>query len=80
MWLHDQREAFLSDIALASIMAALFGSELLGPYGVPGIWFQFGIGRVAVTVRLRNCHPATGFSVRADLGYRQDERSGGKSA
>ncbi|HET9833571.1 MAG TPA: hypothetical protein VFP91_17745 [Vicinamibacterales bacterium] len=29
---------------LASIMAALFGSELLDPIGVPGIWFPFGIG------------------------------------
>ncbi|MGJ5820439.1 glycoside hydrolase family 2 [Paludibaculum fermentans] len=29
---------------LASIMAALFGGELLDPMGVPGIWFPFGIG------------------------------------
>ncbi len=29
---------------LASIMAELFGSELLDPVGVPGIWFPFGIG------------------------------------
>jgi len=29
---------------LASIMAAFFGSELLDPLGVPGIWFPFGIG------------------------------------
>ena len=29
---------------LASIMAALFGGELLDPIGVPGIWFPFGIG------------------------------------
>jgi len=25
-------------------MAGLFGSELLDPIGVPGIWFPFGIG------------------------------------
>jgi hypothetical protein len=29
---------------LASVMAALFGGELLDPIGVPGIWFPFGIG------------------------------------
>lgn len=29
---------------LISVMAALFGSELLDPIGVPGIWFPFGIG------------------------------------
>ncbi len=29
---------------LASIVAALFGGELLDPVGVPGIWFPFGIG------------------------------------
>lgn len=29
---------------LATIMAALFGGELLDPIGVPGIWFPFGIG------------------------------------
>ena len=30
--------------ALASIVAGLFGGELLDPLGVPGIWFPFGIG------------------------------------
>jgi hypothetical protein len=29
---------------LASIMASLFGGELLDGIGVPGIWFPFGIG------------------------------------
>jgi len=29
---------------LLSIVAALFGGELLDPLGVPGIWFPFGIG------------------------------------
>ncbi|HEX6705669.1 MAG TPA: hypothetical protein VF169_12975 [Albitalea sp.] len=29
---------------MASIMASLFGGELLDPVGVPGIWFPFGIG------------------------------------
>jgi hypothetical protein len=34
----------LSLVTLASIMAVLFGGELLDPIGVPGIWFPFGIG------------------------------------
>jgi hypothetical protein len=29
---------------LISIVAALFGGELLDPIGIPGIWFPFGIG------------------------------------
>jgi hypothetical protein len=35
---------FLAFVTLASIMAALFGGELLDPLGVPGIWFPFHIG------------------------------------
>ena len=31
-------------VTLASVMAGLFGGELLDPIGVPGIWFPFGIG------------------------------------
>ena len=34
----------LAVITLGSIMAALFGGELLDTIGVPGIWFPFGIG------------------------------------
>ena len=34
----------LAAIALALIIAAYFGDELLDPIGVPGIWFPFGIG------------------------------------
>jgi len=34
----------LALVTLVSIMAALFGGELLDPIGVPGIWFPFGIG------------------------------------
>lgn len=34
----------LALVTFASIMAALFGGELLDPIGVPGIWFPFGIG------------------------------------
>jgi hypothetical protein len=34
----------LALVTLASIMATVFGGELLDPTGVPGIWFPFGIG------------------------------------
>jgi hypothetical protein len=34
----------MAPITLASILAGLFGGELLDPIGVPGIWFPFGIG------------------------------------
>ncbi len=34
----------LALVTWASMMAALFGGELLDPIGVPGIWFPFGIG------------------------------------
>jgi hypothetical protein len=34
----------LALVTLCSIMAALFGGELLDPIGVPGIWFPFNIG------------------------------------
>ncbi|CAM1000073.1 Sugar-binding glycoside hydrolase family 2 [Rhodanobacter sp. Root179] len=34
----------LALVTLASIMAGLFGGELLDPIDVPGIWFPFGIG------------------------------------
>jgi hypothetical protein len=34
----------LALVTLATVLAALFGSELLDPIGVPGIWFPFNIG------------------------------------
>jgi hypothetical protein len=34
----------LALITLASVLAAVFGGELLDPLGVPGIWFPFNIG------------------------------------
>ncbi|KRA30362.1 glycoside hydrolase family 2 [Rhodanobacter sp. Root627] len=34
----------LALITLATVLAALFGGELLDPIGVPGIWFPFNIG------------------------------------
>jgi len=37
-------ERILALGTLATIVAALFGGELLDPIGIPGIWFPFGIG------------------------------------
>lgn len=34
----------LALFAFTTVVAALFGGELLDPIGVPGIWFPFGIG------------------------------------
>jgi hypothetical protein len=34
----------LALVTLATIVAGLFGGELLDTIGVPGIWFPFGIG------------------------------------
>jgi hypothetical protein len=34
----------LALLTLAAIIAEQFGSELLDPISVPGIWFPFGIG------------------------------------
>jgi hypothetical protein len=34
----------LALVTLATLVAGLFGGELLDPMGVPGIWFPFGIG------------------------------------
>jgi hypothetical protein len=34
----------LALVTLATFIASIFGSELLDPLGVPGIWFPFGIG------------------------------------
>jgi hypothetical protein len=34
----------LAPVTLGTIVAGLFGAELLDPIGVPGIWFPFGIG------------------------------------
>jgi hypothetical protein len=40
----EPRTRVLALLALAAILAAFFGGELLDPLGIPGIWFPFGIG------------------------------------
>jgi hypothetical protein len=39
-----QTVRILALVTFASMMAGLFGAELLDTIGVPGIWFPFGIG------------------------------------
>lgn len=40
----DSPPRILALVTLATVLAALFSSELLDPIGVPGIWFPFNIG------------------------------------
>ena len=61
------RMRILALATLASIMAGLFGGELLDTIGVPGIWFPFGIGVSRTHVHLRDRHPAPGLFHRANL-------------
>ncbi len=42
--IHNGPMRILALVTLASIIASLFGGELLDTIGVPGIWFPFGIG------------------------------------
>jgi len=37
-------QRLLAPVVLSAIVASYFGTELLDPLGVPGIWFPFGIG------------------------------------
>jgi hypothetical protein len=41
---HGGPPRILALVTLATVLAALFGGELLDPIGVPGIWFPFNIG------------------------------------
>ncbi|HEV7607958.1 MAG TPA: hypothetical protein VGO61_11505 [Steroidobacteraceae bacterium] len=74
----------LALVTLASIMAALFGGELLDTIGVPGIWFPFGIGVsrtqyiYAVAIPLVACLivRALRSSLQSDDEYRTPRRPG----
>jgi hypothetical protein len=62
----------LALVTLASIMASLFGGELLDPIGVPGIWFPFGIGVSRTQYVYAIVIPLVAFlivrTLRADIG------------
>jgi hypothetical protein len=65
----------LALVTLTTIVAGLFGGELLDPIGLPGIWFPFGIG----VSRTQYVHaillPLLGFLiVRSSCGHGQATR------
>jgi hypothetical protein len=57
---------------LAAILAELFGSELLDPIGVPGIWFPFGIGVSRTQYIYAIAIPLLAFLVVRTLQFKQD--------
>lgn len=71
----------LALVTLASVVAALFGGELLDPIGVPGIWFPFGIGVSRTQYVYAIAIPLLAFLVvRTFTIGMPDERQGGKPA
>ena len=68
----------LALVTLASIVAALFGGELLDPIGVPGIWFPFGIGVSRTQYVYAIAIPLVAFLIVRTLLQRQriDSRCG----
>ena len=72
----------LALVTLASIMAALFGGELLDTIGVPGIWFPFGIGVSRTQYVYANAVPLLAFLIARTLlqTERVDRRCGPRPA
>ena len=64
----------LALVTLASIMAGLFGAELLDPIGVPGIWFPFGIGVSRTQYVYAIVIPLMAFLIVRTFGFK-DERA-----
>jgi hypothetical protein len=62
----------LALVTLAAIMAELFGSELLDPIGVPGIWFPFGIGVSRTQYIYAIAIPLLAFLIVRTLDFRKD--------
>ncbi|HET9818616.1 MAG TPA: glycoside hydrolase family 2 [Rhodanobacteraceae bacterium] len=57
---------------LASIMAALFGGELLDPIGVPGIWFPLGIGVSRTQYLYAIAIPLLAFLIVRTLDFKEN--------
>jgi len=74
--LRDGPMRVLSLVTLASIMAALFGGELLDPIGVPGIWFPFGIGVSRTQYVYAITIPLLAILIVRTLAPRRDRRMG----
>jgi hypothetical protein len=62
----------LALVTLASIMASLFGGELLDPIGVPGIWFPFGIGVSRTQVVYALAIPLLAFLIVRTLLFKEN--------
>jgi len=61
----------LALVTLASILAALFGGELLDPIRVPGIWFPFGIGVSRIQYIYAILIPLLGFLIVRTLAVKE---------
>ena len=61
----------LAVVTLASIVAGLFGGELLDPIGVPGIWFPFGIGVSRIQYIYAILIPLLGFLIVRTLAVKE---------
>jgi len=66
----------LALVTLASIMASIFGGELLDPIGVPGIWFPFGIGVSRSQYIYAIVIPLVAFLIVRTLPAKGDDRAG----
>ncbi len=62
----------LALVTLASIMAGLFGGELLDPIGVPGIWFPFGIGVSRTQYVYAIAIPLLAFLIARTLPFKEN--------
>jgi hypothetical protein len=69
----------LALITFASIMAGLFGGELLDPIGVPGIWFPFGIGVSRTQYIYALAIPLLAILMVRTLGTRESESRSGSA-
>ncbi|HEX7128690.1 MAG TPA: glycoside hydrolase family 2 [Rhodanobacteraceae bacterium] len=67
----------LSLVTLASIVAVLFGGELLDTIGVPGIWFPFGIGVSRTQYIYAIALPLLAFLVVRTLDPRENTTTSG---
>jgi hypothetical protein len=57
---------------LVAFLAELFGGELLGTIGVPGIWFPFGIGVSRTQYIYAIAIPLLAFLIVRTLDSRED--------
>jgi len=69
---HSGPMRILALATLAAFMAELFGSELLDPIGVPGIWFPFGIGVSRTQYIYAIAIPLLAFLIVRTLDFKGD--------